>query len=66
MYGIKTEDDYEGFSSDKEMFGFSNYSIKSKRCNHSNELFTVKLKDKATDVVIEGFVGLQLWRYFLW
>ena len=65
MYGIKTEDVYEGFSSDKEMFGFSNYSIKSKRCNHSNELITVKLKDKATDVVIEGFVGLQLWRYFL-
>ena len=28
MYEIKTEDIYEGFSSDKEMFDFSNYSIK--------------------------------------
>ena len=25
MYEIKTEDAYEGFSNDKEMFGFSNY-----------------------------------------
>ena len=30
MYGIKTEDVYEDFSSNKEMFGFSNYSAKSK------------------------------------
>ena len=29
MYGIKTEDVYEGFISDKEMFGFSNYSQSS-------------------------------------
>ena len=30
MYEIKTEDVYEDFSSDKEMFDFSNYSTKSK------------------------------------
>ena len=30
MYEIKTEDICENFSSDKEMFGFSNYSNKSK------------------------------------
>ena len=30
MYEVKTEDVYEDFSSDKEMLGFSNYSIKSK------------------------------------
>ena len=30
MYEIKTEDVYEDFSSDKEMFGFSNYLTKSK------------------------------------
>ena len=30
MYGIKTEDIYEDFSSDKEKFGFSNFWTKSK------------------------------------
>ena len=30
MYEIKTEDVYENFSNNKEMFDFSNYSTKSK------------------------------------
>ena len=30
MYEIKTEDVCKDFSKDKEMFGFSNYSTKSK------------------------------------
>ena len=30
MYEIKTENVYEDFSNDKEMFDFSNYSIKLK------------------------------------
>ena len=30
VYEIKTEDNYEDFSSNKEMFDFSNYSVKSK------------------------------------
>ena len=30
MYEIKTDNFYEDFSSNKEMFGFSNYSTKSK------------------------------------
>ena len=30
MYEIKTKNAYEGFSSDKEIFDFSNYSTKSK------------------------------------
>ena len=30
MYETKTEDAYEDFSNDKEMFDFSNYSTKSK------------------------------------
>ena len=29
MYEIKTEDNYEDFSSDREIFDFSNYSTKS-------------------------------------
>ena len=34
MYQIKTEDIYEDFSNDKEMFDFSTYSIKSKYYDH--------------------------------
>ena len=33
MYEIKTEDIYKDFSSDKVIFGFSNYSIKAKYYN---------------------------------
>ena len=38
MYGIKSEDVYEDFSNDKEMFGFSNYSTAPKCYDNSNEL----------------------------
>ena len=37
MYEIKTEDFYQDFSSDKEMFDFSNYLIMSKYCDDSNK-----------------------------
>ena len=37
MYEIKTEDVYEDFSSDKEMFDFSNYSTKLKYYDNSNK-----------------------------
>ena len=38
MYEIKTEDVYKYFSSDKDMFDFSNYSTKSKYYDNSNKL----------------------------
>ena len=38
MYEIKTEDVYEDFSSDEEMFDFGNYSTKSKHYDDSNKL----------------------------
>ena len=43
MYKIKTEDVYEDFSSDKEMFDFSNYSTKSKYYDDSNKLVIGKM-----------------------
>ena len=46
MYEIKTEDVYEDFSKDKEMFDFSNYSVKSKYCDESNKLVVGKMKDE--------------------
>ena len=45
MYEIKTEDLYQDFSSDKEMFNFSNYSTKSKY-DYSNKLVIGKIRDE--------------------
>ena len=59
MHEIKTEDVYEDFSNDKEMFDFSNYLNKSKYYNNSNKLVFVKIKDETSGVVIEEFVGLK-------
>ena len=59
MYEIKTENVYEDFSSNKEMFDFSNYSTKSKYYNNSNKLVIGKIKDVTGGVAIEEFVGLK-------
>ena len=42
MYEIKTEDFYEDFSKDKEMFEFRNYSAKSNYYDGSNRLVVGK------------------------
>ena len=44
MYNIKSEHVYEDFSMDKEMFGISNYSSKSKFSDDSNKLVVSKTK----------------------
>ena len=59
MYEIKTEDVYEDFSSNKEMFDFSNYLTKSKYHDDSNKLVIGKIKDETAGVAIEEFVGLK-------
>ena len=53
IYEIKTEDIYEDFSNDKEMFDFSSYSTKSKYYDHSNKLVVGKMKDETACVVTE-------------
>ena len=58
MYEIKTEDVYEDFSNNKEMF-VSNYSAKSKYYDNSKKLVVSKMKDETTGVEIEGFVRLE-------
>ena len=63
MYEIKTEDVYKDFSSDKEMFEFSNYSTKSKYYDNSNKLVVGKMKNETAGVVIEEFVELKLKMY---
>ena len=61
MYEIKIEDAYENFSSDKEMFHFSDYVaiIKSKYYNDSNKLVIAKMKDEIAGVASEEFVELK-------
>ena len=59
MYEIKTEDIYEDFSSDKEMFDFSNYSTKSKYYDNSKKLVIGKMKDETAGVAFKYFVGLK-------
>ena len=63
MYEIKTEDVHEDFSSNKEMFDFSNYSTKSKYCNNSNKLVIGKIKDETCSVAIKEFVRLKTTMY---
>ena len=58
-FWIKIKDAHEAFSKDKEMFGFSNYSAKSKYYDDSNKLVAGKMKDKTDGIVIEEFVGLK-------
>ena len=57
MYEIKTEDVYEDFSSNKEVFDFRKYSIKSKYYDNSNKLVIGKMKEKTRGTAIEEFVG---------
>ena len=59
MYEIKSEDTYEDFSNNKEMFDFSNYSPRSKYYDNSNKLVVGKMKNETAGVVIEEFVGLK-------
>ena len=59
MYEIKTEEVSEDFSSNKEMFDFSNYSTKSKYYDNRNKLVVDKMKDEVAGVAIEEFVGLK-------
>ena len=63
MYEIKTDDFYEDFSCNKEMFDFSNYSTKSKYDDDSNKLVIRKMKDETDGVASEEFLGLKAKMY---
>ena len=66
MYEIKTEDVYEDFSCNKEMFHFSIYSTKSKYYEISNKLVIGKIKDEKRGVVMKEFVGLKAQSIPIW
>ena len=52
MYDIKTKYIYKGFSNDKGIFAFNNYSIKSKYYDNSNKIVVGKMKDEKAGVAI--------------
>ena len=56
IYEIKSEDIYEDFGNDKEMFDFSNYSTTSKYCHNSKNLVVGKMNDETAGA---WFVGLK-------
>ena len=59
MYETETEDVWEDFSSNKDIFDFSNYSSKSKHYDNSNKLAIGNMKNETGSVAIEEFVGLK-------
>ena len=59
MYEIKTDDVYEDFSSNKEIFDFSNYSTRPKYYDDSKKLAIGKITDETRGVAIGEIVGLK-------
>ena len=59
MYEIKFEDVYKDFSNSKKMFGFSNFSTKSKKYGSSSKLVVDKVKDETAGVAIKELVRLK-------
>ena len=53
VYKIKTEYVYKDFIKEKDMFNFSNYSVKPKYYDDSNKLVVDKLKDKTAGVAMK-------------
>ena len=65
IYEIKTEDIFEDFSKDKEIFDSGNYSAKSKYYDDSNKLVVANMKDEKARVAIKDSIGLKLKMHFI-
>ena len=59
VYEIKTEDVYEDFYQDKDLFDFSDCSLNSKFFDPTNKKVIGKMKDEFKGKVISEFVGLK-------
>ena len=59
VYEIKTEDVYEDFSQDKNLFDFSDYPLHSKLFDPVNKKVIGKMKDEFKGRIISEFVGLK-------
>ena len=58
-YEIKSENVYEEFYKQKDLFDFSNYSKDSKFFDDANKKVIGKMKDEFGGVIVDEFVGLK-------
>ena len=65
VYEIKTEDVYEDFYLDKDLFDFSDYPLHSKFFDPINKKVIGKMKDEFKGKIINEFVGLKSKMYSL-
>ena len=59
VYEIKTEDVFESFYEDKNLFDFSDYSLNSKFYDPVNKKVIGKMKDEFKGKIISEFIGLK-------
>ena len=59
VYEIKTEDVYEDFCLDKDLFDSSDYPVKSKFFDPKNKKVIGKMKDELKREIVDEFVGLK-------
>ena len=59
VYEINTEDVYEDFYLDKDLFDFSVYPLHSKFFDTVNKKAICKMKDEFKGVIISEFAGLK-------
>ena len=65
VYEIKTEDVYESFYEDKNLFDFSDYPLNSKFFDPVNNKVIGKMKDEFKGKIISEFVGVKSKMYSL-
>ena len=65
VYEIKTEDVYEDFYLDKDLFDVSDYSLNSNFFDPVNKKIIAKIKDESKGKIISEFAGLKSKMYSL-
>ena len=65
IYEIETNDVYEDFYKDKDLFHFSDYPQDSKFLDPVNKKVTNKMKDEVKGKIISKFIGLKSKTYSL-
>ena len=65
VYEIKTEDVYENFYLDKDLFDSSDYPVKSKFFDPRNKKVIGNVKDEFKGKIISEFIGLKSKMYSL-
>ena len=65
VYVIKTENVYEDFYKDKNLFDFSDYSLNSRFYDSANKKVIGKMKDEFKGKINSEFIGLKSKMYSL-